>query len=92
MISEEWIKTAKVKGYLQINGYKMYLYDIYQNAKIVEENILGWRTALAHARKWQSNLFEYVNRVEILNSITGEIITIEEAEERAKNYKKRSIH
>lgn len=64
----------------------IYLYTIYQDGKAVEHNLKGWRTALAHARRWTKNLFDDINhKVEILNIWTGEIIRLEEAEKRAKN-------
>lgn len=61
-------------------------YNILRDGKHVECNIKGWRTALAHARKWQQDLFYNVRRVEILNLWTGEIISLQEAEQRAKKY------
>lgn len=65
-------------------------YSILRNGKWVENKIIGWQTALAHARRWQTNLFDdRPQKVEILNIWTGEIITIEEAEERAKKYEMR---
>jgi hypothetical protein len=69
---------------------QIYRYTIYKENEKVEENILGWQTALAHARKYTKNLFDQPRKVEILNQWTGEIIRIEEAEERAKAYKKKT--
>lgn len=62
-------------------------YTIYQENKVVERNIIGWRTALAHARKYATDLFQTNKRVEILNIWTGEIISLEEAEKRVLNHK-----
>lgn len=64
-------------------------YSIFQNGKSVETNIKGWRTALAHARKYTQNLFTEVKKVEILNLWTGEIIDLAEAERRAAAYARR---
>lgn len=61
-------------------------YNILRDGKSVETNIKGWRTALAHARKWQQDLFYNVRKVEILNLWTGEIISLQEAERRAIEY------
>lgn len=58
------------------------------NGKHVECNLLGWRTALAHARKHSGNLFE-TNYIEILNIQTGEIVTLEQAERQAAAIKLR---
>lgn len=57
----------------------IYKYNILVNGKHIETNILGWRTALAHARKHSGNLFGK-NIVEILNTQTAEILTLEQAE------------
>lgn len=81
----------KVKPYLSINGQKIYAYRIYQNSTIVEDYVMGWRSALAHARKYRTNLFEYIQRVEILNIFTGEVLTLEEAELKAKLFKARKL-
>ncbi len=62
-------------------------YTIYQEKKVVERNIIGWRTALAHARKYTTDLFNTIKRVEILNVWTGEIISLEDAEKRVLNHK-----
>ena len=61
-------------------------YNILRDGKTVESNIKGWRTALAHARKWQQDLFYHVRKIEIVNLWTGEIISLEEAEKRAIKY------
>ncbi len=61
-------------------------YTIYQENKVVERNIIGWKTALAHARKYTSDLFNKIKKVEILNIWTGEIIGLEEAEKRAQDH------
>lgn len=61
-------------------------YNILRDGKHVECNIKGWRTALAHARKWQQDLFYNVRRIEIVNLWTGEIISLQEAEQRAAKY------
>lgn len=70
------------------NNQLIYKYNILVDGKHVETNLLGWRTALAHARKHKSDLFTKVKRVEILNLWTGEIITLEQAERQAINLKK----
>lgn len=72
------------------NGVKLliYRYNILVDGKHTETNLLGWRTALAHARKHQTDLFTKVKKVEILNLSTGEIITLEQAEKEAINLKK----
>lgn len=64
-------------------------YNIHRDGKIVESNIKGWQTALAHARKWQTDLFYNVRKVEIVNLWTAEIIDLKEAERRAANYARR---
>lgn len=64
----------------------IYRYNILQDGKHVKCNILGWRTALATARKCTTNLFKEVKKVEILNLWTGEIISLEEAERRSKKF------
>lgn len=75
-----------------IYGQKqIYRYTIYKESEKVEQNVLGWQTALAHARKYTKNLFDQPRKVEILNQWTGEIISIEEAEKRAKAYKKKTV-
>lgn len=74
-------KSNKIKKWI-------YRYNILQDGKTVEKNIIGWQTALAHARKWTTNLFKEVKKVEILNLWTGEIISIEEAERRVKQMHK----
>lgn len=61
------------------NTTLIYKYNILANGRHVETNLLGWRTALAHARNHRTNLFE-TNIVEILNLSTGEIVTLEQAE------------
>lgn len=79
--------------YKYANGIKkwLYRYSILRQGKFVENNIIGWKTALAHAKKWKTNLFdERPQKVEILNIWTGEIITVEEAENRVKKCVKRS--
>lgn len=64
-------------------------YCILINGKVVERKIVGWKTALAHARKRQNPLFEPNNIIEILNIWTGEIVSLKEAENRAANWLKR---
>lgn len=66
----------------------IYRYNILVDGKHVETNIIGWRTALAHARKRCTDLFTEVKQIEILNLWTGEIITLNEAEKRAIDLKK----
>lgn len=61
-------------------------YNILQDGKHVECNLLGWVTALAHARKYTSNIFHETKKVEIVNIWTSEIVTLEEAEKRAAAY------
>lgn len=58
----------------------IYKYNIIVNGIHKETNLIGWRTALAHARNWRTNLFEK-NIVEILNTGTGEIVTLKQAEQ-----------
>lgn len=65
-------------------------YCVLINGKITERKIKGWQNALTHARRYTANLFEN-NTIEILNIWTGEIITLEEAERRAKKYCTRQI-
>lgn len=47
-------------------------YNILVNGKHIETEVLGYKTALAHARKYTGNLFERT-KVEILTLATGEI-------------------
>lgn len=61
-------------------------YTIYRNNEKVETDVLGYRTALAHARKYTESLFIQVKKVEILNQWTGEIVSLQEAEKRAALY------
>lgn len=65
-------------------------YSIFINGKVTERKIKGWRNALTHARRYTADLFEN-NIIEILNVWTGEIISLEEAEKRAKKYGARLI-
>lgn len=58
-------------------------YNIIRDGKHIECNLIGWKTALAHARKWSTDLFNQPRKVEILNVWTGEIIDLAEAERRA---------
>lgn len=70
----------------------IYRYSIHRNGKNVENDIIGWKTALAHARKYRKCLFDWDNqviKVEILNLWTGEIITLDEAERRSAQFLKR---
>lgn len=67
----------------------IYRYSILQDGRFVESKLVGWKTALAHARKYTTDLFNEVKKVEILNIWTGEIITIEEAERRSAAIKSR---
>lgn len=70
----------KIKGWIS-------RYSICVNGKWVENGLIGWRTALAHARKYIKNLFDPDNepkQIEIFNLYTSEIITLEEAENRVK--------
>ena len=60
-----------------INGVLLYHYNILVNGIAKEFNVLGYRTAKAHARHYLSNLFEQ-NQVEILCIDTGEINIIRE--------------
>lgn len=64
----------------------IYRYNIYQDGKCVESNIVGWKTALAHARRYTTTIFKK-HVVEICNAWTAEIISIEEAEKRANEFK-----
>lgn len=61
-------------------------YAIYRDGIAIEWNLPNWRTALAHARKWQYDLFDNPRKIEIMNIWTGEIIDIKEAEKRAAAY------
>lgn len=61
-------------------------YSILQDGKFVERKVIGWKTALAHARNYTTNLFNETKKVEILNIWTGEIIDLQEAEKRAAAY------
>lgn len=61
--------------YEQTRNILIYHYNILCNGKHVECNLLGWRTAHAHAKKYLTNLFEK-NYVEILCIDTGEIWNI----------------
>lgn len=63
-------------------------YTIYADGKPIIRNLKGWRNALNHAERWETNLFtETKRKIEILNIWTGEIVTLEEAKERAKNWR-----
>lgn len=66
-----------------MNNTLIYKYNVLVNGRHVETNLLGWQTALAHARKHTGNLFGKMI-VEILNTGTGEILNIEQAEQAAK--------
>lgn len=76
------------------NGIKtfIYRYSILVDGKFKENNLLGWRTALAHARRYITNLFEKPKKIEILNIWTGEIINLEDAEKRAAQTLKKARH
>ena len=78
-------KEEQIKKWWLLKNTK---YTIYQNNKRVETDIPNWQAAIAHARKWQTDLFENVKKVEILNQWTGEIYSLEEAEERLKKWLK----
>lgn len=73
-----------------MNTYKCHpaiaRYNLLRDGKHIECNILGWKTALAHARKWSTDLFDQPRKVEILNVWTGEIIDLAQAEKRAAEY------
>lgn len=58
----------------------IYHYNIIDNGIHAECNLLGWRTALAHARERTSDLFEPNKQVEILCIETGEITIIQKAQ------------
>lgn len=65
-------------------------YTVYINGKAIKWNIIGWRCALAHARKYAVDIFtNSYNIVEILNIYTGEIVSLQEAERRAAKVAKR---
>lgn len=83
MTHEEKIK--KISKWWLINTVR---YTIYRNNERVETDIRNAKTALAHARKWQYDLFGNVRKVEILNQWTGEIVPLKEAEERYKKWLK----
>ena len=68
----------------------IYHYNILINGIHKEKKLLGWRTALAHARLHTGDLFGK-QIVEILNTDTGEIVTLEQAEKAAKLCVKRSL-
>lgn len=81
------ITHKHIDGYFTLpNGIKIYPYEIYRNSTKIEDTIFGWKTALAHARKWKTDLFCNVHRIEIVNKFTGEVLTLEEAEKRAAEY------
>ena len=61
-------------------------YNIYRDGKEIFSNIIGWQTALARARNWATDLFNQPRKIEILNIWTGEILSLEEAEEKTKQY------
>lgn len=69
---------------------KAYLsrYNILQDGKCVKSNVKTWKEALAHAIKYTSNILRE-HKVEIVNVWTGEIITYEEAQRRAKEWIKK---
>lgn len=69
---------------------KVYLsrYNILQDGKHVKTNVKTWQNALAHAQKYTSNILKE-HKVEILNVWTGEIVTFEEAQKRAKKWAER---
>ena len=62
----------------------IYRYNVIVDGKHVKCNIIGWRNALYQARLRRENLFEHPKKVEILNIWTGEIISLEEAEKKAR--------
>lgn len=64
-------------------------YTIFRDGKAIENNIIGWQTALAHARKWSIDLFYNVRKIEIMNIWTAEILSLEEAERRTTEYLKK---
>ena len=70
----------------------IYRYAVIRDGEWVENNLIGWRTALARARKWSRNLFDEPKQVEILNIWTGEIITLEQAEKRVAKTLKGASH
>ena len=62
----------------------IYRYNVLVDGKHVKCNIVGWRNAIYQARLRAPNLFDKPKKVEILNIWTGEIISLEEAENRAR--------
>lgn len=84
MVQKSWNKNSN-SNMGNLKNTLIYYYNILVNGKHVETNLLGWRTALAHARTHTGDLFGK-QIVEILNINTGEIITIEEAEIKAKRH------
>ena len=63
----------------------IYHYNVLVSGKHVETQLLGWRTALAHARYYMQDLFNPHVKVEILNTDTGEIVTVQDALKRAQS-------
>lgn len=65
-------QAAKWKSHVLLHKY-----NILVNGQHVEFNLLGWRTALAHARNHTQDLFHPGKIVEILDLWTGEIYNIQ---------------
>ena len=65
-------------------------YNILIDGKHTKNGLIGWRTALATARKYYNPIFEPNKVIEILNVWTGEIITLAEAEKRAAKTRKKA--
>lgn len=65
-------------------------YNVIINGKHTKCNLIGWKTALATARKYYNPIFEPEKTIEILNLWTGEIVSLAEAEKRAAKMRKKA--
>lgn len=67
-----------------------YVYNVYLNGIKMFWDIISWQTALAHAEKLHNKYIQYNSntKVEILNVMTGEIVTYQEARSRADALKR----
>ena len=86
------VENCHVKNYFTIYGKRIDAYRIYKNNLIVADYVFGWKQALKTAEKYAENLFEYGYIIEILNLFTGEVLSIQEARERANKFMKRCNH
>lgn len=83
------MENCHVKNYFTLYGKRIDAYRIYKNNIIVADYIFGWKQALKTAEKYAENLFEYGYIVEILNLFTGEVVSIQEARNRANKLRAR---